>query len=172
MLQLSDLAPIGFIRKTHGFKGQVKISIYPEAEDLDPDFVMLKIEGKPVPFEVEEISGLSDDWTVKLADINDDQTARLYLNCTVMVPKDLVDTPAIPRDISGIVGFRIVDEKLGPLGIITDFIPRPEQALIEMSFQNNTHLIPVHPDIIVNIDDQKKEVHTDLPEGLLSVVDN
>lgn len=172
MLLLSELAPIGVIRKTHGFKGEVKISIYPEAEELEPEFLMLKIEGKPVPFKVAQISGMSDDWTVKFEDINDDQTARRYLNCTVLVPKDEIDAPDIPHDISGIIGFQIADRNLGNLGVITDFIPRQEQPLIEMQYLNQVHLIPVHPDIILQIDDQKKVVHTNLPDGLLSVLDN
>ena len=170
MLRLQDLAYIGVVKKTHGFKGQLKISITtPEAEDLETEQLFILIDEKPVPFFIEDISGTTDVWIVKLEDCNPEAEALGLFNCKVYVlksllPENLVDTKAIP-----LIGYRINDHTLGTLGLVTDYIERPVQDLIVMEWQNNEHYIPVDKDIIHLIKHDKKEILVNLPEGLLNL---
>jgi 16S rRNA processing protein RimM len=170
MLRLQDLAYIGVVKKTHGFKGQLKISINtPEAEELDTEQIFILIDEKPVPFFVEDISGTTAVWIVKLEDCNSEQEALEYFNCKVYVlksllPDNLIDTKAIP-----LIGYQVIDNELGTLGLVTDYIERPAQDLIVMNWQDEEHYIPVDKSIIQIIKHNKKEILVILPEGLLNL---
>ena len=170
MLRLQDLAYIGVVKKTHGFKGQLKISIEtPEAEELETEQLFILIDEKPVPFFIEDISGTTDVWIVKLEDIHSEAEGLPYFNCKVYVlrsllPENLVDTKALP-----LLEYQIIDNTLGKLGIVTDYINRPVQDLLVMNWQDSEHYIPIDKSIIQLIKHDKREIFVNLPDGLLNL---
>ena len=68
-----------------------------------------------------------------------------------------------------IIGFIIVDNNLGEIGIVNEIIDYPNHSVIQ-AFQNKKEiLIPYDPAIVLEIDPKKKQVIVDLPDGLLEV---
>lgn len=172
MLRIEDLASIGFVRKTHGYKGHLKIQIeLEEAGDLETEQLFIIIDEKPVPFFIEELSGTTDLWIVKLEDVDSEISAREFVNCRVCVLNDLLDHIPVTQSHINIIGFKVWDENLGELGIVTDYIERNFQDLIEMKYQNQVHLIPSDENIIHEIDYPNKIIRVHLPEGLLDIND-
>lgn len=169
MLRLNDLAIIGFVRKTHGYKGHIKIQIdVPEAGEIETEQLFLLIDGKPVPFFIEEISGTTDLWLVKLEDIDADEKASELVNAKVLVFK--TELPELESTVNtDFTGFKIIDNQLGELGLITEQIERPLQDLLLMRFNGEDHYLPLDEDLIENIDDKDRIIYMNLPDGLLSI---
>lgn len=170
MLRTEDLAAIGFVRKTHGYKGHLKIQIeLEEAGDLETEQLFIMIDEKPVPFFIEEMSGTVDLWIVKLEDVDSETEARSLLNAKVCIFKDELGEIPVTQGLLNIVGYEIVDAELGKLGVVSEYIERNIQDLIEMNYAGRTHLIPFDEHIIKEIDPHNKFILVHLPEGLLQI---
>jgi 16S rRNA processing protein RimM len=66
-------------------------------------------------------------------------------------------------------GYSMVDKKYGVLGDVIEIIEYPYQSLAKINFQGTDVLIPLVDAIIVEIDDQKKLIQVNLPEGILAI---
>jgi 16S rRNA processing protein RimM len=66
------------------------------------------------------------------------------------------------------VGFRLFDGGVD-LGEILEVIEQPHQVLCRIDLEGKEALIPVHEQTLRRVDAKKREVHVELPEGLLDV---
>ena len=66
------------------------------------------------------------------------------------------------------VGFRLFDDGVD-LGEILEVIEQPHQVLCRIDLAGKEALIPVHEQTLRRVDAKKREVHVELPEGLLDV---
>jgi 16S rRNA processing protein RimM len=172
MLRLDDLIQIGFIKKAHGYKGQVKLQItLPAAEELETEHVFLEIEGKPVPFFIEDISGPEDQWIVMFEGVGDEEKARQIVGSKVYVASDLFPDLDRKAEVSVFIGMKVHDSNLGELGTITAIIEKTGQDLLEMEFNNKIILIPFAEELITKVDVTKKILFVNLPDGLMDLAD-
>lgn len=66
------------------------------------------------------------------------------------------------------LGFNIIHEKKS-LGPILEVIEQPHQVLCRLDINGKEVLIPLNEETLQKIDHKKKEIHVQLPEGLLEV---
>ena len=66
------------------------------------------------------------------------------------------------------LGYTII-EKEKELGTILEVIEQPHQLLCRIEIETKEVLIPLHEDTIIKIDQKKKQIIVDLPEGLLEI---
>jgi 16S rRNA processing protein RimM len=84
----------------------------------------------------------------------------------------LAELPALEDDqfyFHDVIGFTVVDENLGELGTVENFYELPQQDMLAMRYQGQEVLIPVVDELVSHADHEKKQVHVNLPEGLLDV---
>ncbi|TNE65534.1 MAG: 16S rRNA processing protein RimM [Bacteroidetes bacterium] len=165
---------IGFTRKTHGVKGELKVAIEEPYEDvfLEADRVFLEIRGSKQPFFIESIRG-GGDLIVHFEDIPTREDALLLQSKPVFLPADEVPETAPEEEYTlqygYLTGYRILDKTAGQIGEVRDILELPQQEMAVVEVQGREVLIPLNEQFIQSIDDQKREVHTDLPEGLLEL---
>lgn len=164
MIRIEDLIEIGVLRKPHGTKGEIQMSLtrdFPE----DVDYLMLLTDNIPVPFYVEDWRYKSDDtMLLKFEDIESEQAAkrltgsRVYVekaNYTIMQSDELL--------LDNLIGYTLIERERGRLGIVNDV---DESTINSLLLLESGMVVPVHDDLIVSIDDEKKELIMSLPEGL------
>ncbi len=61
------------------------------------------------------------------------------------------------------------DEETGVIGVITEILNLPGHFTAQVNYQGKEILIPVHENLIVRIDNEKKQVMLNLPLGLLTL---
>lgn len=66
------------------------------------------------------------------------------------------------------LGFTVIHEKKS-LGQILEVIEQPHQVLCRLDINGKEVLIPLNEGTLKKIDHKKKEIHVQLPEGLLEV---
>lgn len=167
-----DCYLVGKLTKTHGLKGELAIWLdvdYPEEyEELDS--LLIEIKGELIPHFVEEIQIRANKSIIKFEDIDTIEAAQKIVNCDLYLPNDnlseLEDDQFYYHEI---IDFDIIDESKGKLGKVKAVYTSEAQDLIAMDFQNQEVLIPVSDEIVKTIDREKKELYTNLPEGLLEV---
>ncbi|MFM9944267.1 MAG: ribosome maturation factor RimM [Bacteroidia bacterium] len=167
---MTNLIYVGFIKKTHGFKGVVKIHV--ENSDIilkQKEPLMLEINKKPVPFFIEQISKTDTEWQVKFEDIRNVEEAEEIVGLSVYIESGANQ----PEEVwsNNTEGFKVFDKQLGPIGEVTEHIHKPGQDMLEVLFNSKTFYIPFVEEIIIDFDNEKEIIYTDLPEGLININD-
>lgn len=167
-----DCYVVGKLTKTHGLKGEMAIWLdvdYPEEyEDLES--ILVEMKGELIPYFVEEIQIRANKSIIKFEDVDSIEAAQKLINCDLYLPnenlEELEDDQFYYHEI---IGFDIVDEIQGKLGKVTAVYTAEAQDLIAMNYQSQEILIPVSDEIVKTVDREKKELYTNLPEGLIEV---
>jgi 16S rRNA processing protein RimM len=105
---------------------------------------------------------------VKLEGLDTKEAARRVVQKEVwLTERDFEHFAGKAAPIS-MVGFRLFD---GPrdLGEILEVIEQPHQVLCRIDLEGKEALIPVHEQTLRRVDQRKREVHVELPDGLLEV---
>ena len=167
-----DCYLLGKLTKTHGLKGELAIWLdvdYPEEYD-ELDSVLLEVRGELIPYFIEEIQIRPNKSIIKFEDIDTIEEAQKIVNCEIYLPND--NLPELDDDqfyYHEIIDFDVVDEQKGKLGKVTAVYTSEAQDLIAMAYENSEILIPVSDEIVKTVDREKKELYTNLPEGLLEI---
>lgn len=130
---------------------------------------MLEINKKPVPFFIEQISKTDTEWQVKFEDIRTLEEAEEIVGLSVFIESDENSEQEVwSNDMEG---FKIIDNQLGPIGEVVEHIHKPGQDMLEVLFNNKTFYIPFVEEMIIDFDNEKEIIYTDLPEGLIDIND-
>lgn len=171
-MKKEDCFLFGKIIKTHGFKGELIISVgFPIADISEKtSYVFLEIEGLLVPFFFETVAGSGNSLNVKFEDVNTEEKSRSLCGCSIWVPKELMPKKLKTHiEISGFTGFKISDKQKGEIGELKDILEMPQQQMLQITKGNKEILIPVNEEIILKIDKKKKIIFIDAPEGLIDI---
>jgi len=167
---LKPLIYLGFVKKTHGFKGAVKISIEnSQAKFYQTEPLMLEVNKKVVPFFIEQISRTDAEWQVKFEYINSVEEAEEIAGLSVYF--ESYDASNDEVWVHEAIGYHLIDSKLGEIGEVTDVVTKPGQDLLEITLNTKTFFIPYVKELIHKFDHKKEIIYTDLPEGLIDIND-
>jgi len=172
MILKEDIFPIGQLIKPHGVSGEMTFSFTSDVFDTEEAaFLIIEIQGIFVPFFIEEYRFKSNQTAlIKLEGVKSDEKARSFSGSTVYLQKKylekVVDTEI---ELDYFVGFTLVDEVKGDIGLITEVDQTTDNALFVIGKGRDEMLIPVGEDYIIKIDHKKKRIVVRLPEGLLDL---
>jgi len=168
-----DFFEIGTIVKTHGIHGEVIL----EAKNSDlleniKESVFLEIDGILVPFFIAEIKATSKErLRIKFDWIDSELNAKKLTNCAVHLHIDKISHAKIDfeENIDMLEGFLVIDKTIGELGIINYIVENTNNPLMSVTYRMREILIPIHPDLIENINSKKKTLTINCPEGLIDL---
>jgi 16S rRNA processing protein RimM len=163
---------LGQITKTSGFEGAVSIKLEKSFIENIPEMesVFLEIEGRTVPFFISEseypgsdILKLTFEGYESIEKVNEFKGCRVFL--TSQTPINQKDT-----DIQQIAGYSVYDSNNILIGTVTEIIANTGQWLLTiLSPEKKKILLPLHEDLIVKIDNKRKRMVMEVPEGLLDL---
>jgi 16S rRNA processing protein RimM len=163
---------LGYVIKKHGVKGEVSVLLDvddpEEYEELES--VFLEINQKLVPFFVDTIQVRDNKAVIKFEDIDDGPAADELKAKRVFLP--LINLPKLKKGqfyYHEVIGYQVIDEKLGDIGIIKGFFTSNMQDLLTIDHKDIEVLIPVNDSIVKHADHENKALHVLLPDGLLDV---
>lgn len=166
-----NLKKIGFISKLNGYKGE--LVLVTEADDFfDEDFLFMKMDGIPVPFAVEDIFEKGGNVVVKFEDVEDEAQAQRFMRQEVFMQQKKKIKNAVQLSAHALEGFHIIDETFGDLGPIIRVDEFPQQLIAICHYREKEVLVPLHDDFVLRIDEDQRQVHVDLPEGLIDIYVN
>ncbi len=177
MLFDPELIEIGHTKKTYGVSGAVRLTIFDDFLDVYEDlpFLFIKIDGLPVPWEVEHYTE-ERNLCVKFTDIETPEEAQLLAGQPLYAAKQDLPSASIAIKAEQKSGdwinfsvFNTADQNV-QIGIIKEIQEFPHQimALVEQS-DGTEHYIPMVEEYIVDIDVEAKKITFNLPEGLLDL---
>jgi 16S rRNA processing protein RimM len=160
-----DFTAIGTIDKTHGTKGELRITL--SSDRKLKEWAFLEIQGKPVPFYIQSVQPTFDDGAIlKLRDIHLVEQAAPFVGRTLLLPIGKRKKNELLTE-DDFTGFDLVDIHLGFIGKVEAIETFPNQLLIRTSYKGAEVYIPAVDAFIIEIDEQKQTIQLELPDGLL-----
>jgi 16S rRNA processing protein RimM len=163
---------LGRITKVSGYEGAVTVKLERLFSGKIPhmESVFLEIEGRPVPFFISQsdYSG-ADILKLKFEGYNSSDKVIEFVGCRVFLT---TQTAAGNKEdeIKSLVGFSVLTTDNVILGSVGEVIQNPGQWLLSVTSESKKAiLIPLHENLIVRIDNKKKLLIMDLPEGLAEI---
>ncbi|MDR2684867.1 MAG: ribosome maturation factor RimM [Prevotellaceae bacterium] len=167
MILQENLAKIGKTIKAHGISGEILCAFSVDFSENFLEYFIIEDDGIFVPFFVEKYRSKGNfDFFVKFCNINNESEAKILCQKEIFTDKKLDFTSGVDSfSIDFFVGYKIIDENFGEIGVI-DYV---DESTINTLFAVGEQLIPVSEEYIININYKKKIIHTVLPEGLLGI---
>lgn len=171
-MELDDCFEIGYILKPNGLKGGVSIQLDTDdpSKYQEMESVIVKIGDNLVPFLIADIQINGSKGMLWFEDIKTLEDAEQLKSCKLLLPLELL--PKLEKDqfyYHEVIGYQVVDQTRGKLGIIENIFSAGKQDLISMNFNGKEVLIPIAPEIVLRAVHSKKEVEVNLPQGLLEI---
>lgn len=172
LMDKNDHFYLGLISRKFSFKGEVVLQINPDLgyfpEDLKSVFV--DIQQKRIPFFIEFTKAhKKNNLRIKFEDVNTEEEADKLVKRDVYVFKDDIHINE-EFSLKDLIGYTAIedhtDDKIGEIISINTSTP---QAFFEIISDQKQILIPVNEDWILEIDQDKKSIYFELPEGLLDL---
>jgi len=168
-----DHVKVGTVVSKHGYKGDIKINISSFNLNTFPDIAHLFIEldGSFIPFSINEIRSFSKNiLIVKLEEINSEKEVDEIIHKNIYVDSTKIES----KKDSGffyddLINFNVLkdSQKIGTVESINTDLPQP---VFEIKYDSRLVLIPIHQDLIKEIDKENNIIHLDIPDGLLEII--
>ncbi len=170
-----ELFKIGKTQKPHGLTGEIRVVV----EDIFLDelssfeVLFIKVGAKPIPYFVESLT-FGNLPNFKLEDVNTREDARKIGSKDLFVRKsDLSFDPDQVEDndlhYGFLKGFEINDKSIGKVGTIVEILEFPQQEMAVIELEDKEIFIPLNDSFILSIDEVKKLVLMELPEGIVEL---
>lgn len=164
---------LGKIAKKFSFKGEVLIYLdtdEPEQyEELESVFV--EFNKNLVPFFIENSSIHKGDFLrVKFEDVDSEQDADELIGSHIYLPLSML--PKLEGNkfyFHEVIGFDVIDKRLGNIGKIVSINDSTSQPLFEILFNEKEILIPMIDHFIVEVNRKEKKIILNTPEGLVDL---
>jgi len=174
---MQDLVKIGHTKKTYGYQGALKVFVEDHFLDdfLEAEVVFLEIVGQKIPHFVKQIEN-EHQLLLSFEDSDTKEAAKRLTNKPLFMRRgDLSDELEAPLNelliLQQFIGFTIVDQKAGEVGVVEDIIEMPQQYFAVVQYKGNEALIPINDQFLIGADPEKQILDMDLPEGLLELFD-
>jgi 16S rRNA processing protein RimM len=163
---------LGYVQRISGVKGEVVI----EMDVDDPtrykkvDAVFGDVSGSLVPFFVKGTKLNGNSLTVALEGIATPADAKMLVGCTIYLPL----TALAPLDDKRfynheIVGYEVIDERFGVVGIAVEVLERMMQPVLKIRSGKNEVMIPITNDAVKKVDRAERKLYVTSPEGLIEL---
>lgn len=164
---------LGTVVGKYSYKGEVLIKLDTDQPELYENISSFFIETQTglAPYFVKK-SGLHKSSLLRVAfeDITDENDADGLLKKKVFLPLDMLPKLTGNRFYyHEVIGYDVIDKIHGNIGEVTGVNDNASQALLEIDYKSTQVLLPVVDEIIKRVDRSEKQLHVQIPEGLLDV---
>ncbi len=162
---------IAYIVKTHGFKGELSLHLLIEKEYLQQlNGILVKEHDKLVSYEIERLNVRANQPILKLKGIDNAEQGQLLKGSSLFAPLNELPIPSGKNFFDAeIIGFTMIDKTLGEVGTIEEIQDYPRQKIFSVIKGKKEILIPVVEAFIEKIDRSAKQIHVNVPEGLIEL---
>ncbi len=165
---------VGFVQKPHGIHGELVIRFQEEYyETLEEcSTLFLEIDHLLVPFFIDE-KGLrfksGEAVIAQLLWVDTDKKAKDLCGLSVYIDNDDLIEFEDEMSAHALVGFQLFDETLGRIGEITEVNDFSGNVLLSVEYQGKEAMVPLNEDLIVRLDEEKREIELRIPDGLFDL---
>jgi 16S rRNA processing protein RimM len=172
MISKDSIFPVGKIARPHGIHGEMSFTFTTDVFDSEAcEYFIIEKEGIPVPFFIESYRFKSDSTALlKLQDVKTADEAKDFSGDVLYLPVTFREEKEVGEDDPDYyVGFELIEENAGSLGIVSEIDRTTENVLFVIEKEEDELLIPAGEDYVIDVDHTSKKITLRLPEGLLDL---
>lgn len=172
-MRKEDCFYLGKIVSKHSFRGEVLVKLDTDEPELyeEMESVFVSVGNSLIPFFIDRCQlHKSSLLRVQFEEVRDEQAADSLLGAELYLP--LSQLPKLSGNkfyYHEVIGYRLLDEKHGLIGLITGINDNASQALIEAEKDGKSLMLPINDDIILQVDRKHRVLHVRAPEGLVEL---
>jgi len=164
----------GALTKTNRKTGEITVLLEKNQPAIENDlkYIFIEIDGGMVPFAIAEIGVVSPEYfRVLLQDYSEPDRVQRFIGCKVFLPSSQTTPTSKSQliDFDEIIGYKIYNENNTFIGIVKDVLESPEQKILQIFRNKKEILIPLVDEFILGFDQEQKNIHLDLPYGLVDL---
>ncbi|MEQ5792064.1 16S rRNA processing protein RimM [Muricauda sp. NFXS6] len=172
-MRKEDCFYLGKVVSKYSFKGEVLIKLDTDEPSSyeNMESVLVSLGNNLVPFFIDRCRlHKSNLLRIDFEEVKDEPMAdkligaELYLPLTMLPP--LTGNKFYYHEV---IGFTIMDEVYGDIGVVESVNDNASQDLFEVKKVDKELFIPVNDDIITKVDRENKTIHVKTPEGLVDL---
>lgn len=170
-MHISECFELGYVSKAHALRGEVQIVLDVDDPNAyqEMESVFIQQGDNLIPFFVESISISASKAIVAFDDILTREQAEALVSCKLFLP-----LAALPDLGEGnyyyhqLIGCHMIENEQ-PIGEVKEVYDSNGQHIIAVDHNDTEVLVPLSDDIVLKVDLKAKEIHVDLPDGLLEI---
>ncbi|MDG1349636.1 MAG: ribosome maturation factor RimM [Crocinitomicaceae bacterium] len=172
-MHLKDKSYIGQIVKLHGYKGGV--SLYMDVSNpknyTSLQAVFIEIDGLLAPFFVSSLKHKNKGFVaIHFEGVSSELEAKKLLKKKVYISSGELNEVDETRFLGHkLLGYTVIDEQTGILGPLVQVLEQKGNPLFVIEKGGNEILIPLFEGLLLAIDEKKKEMLINTPEGLIDL---
>jgi 16S rRNA processing protein RimM len=174
LLSFNDCTKIGSFRKSHGIAGTLDLVFEPEWETSveHAELFITDTDGLPVPWFVAP-DGIritsSKSALVDLLWVDNLQAAKRLCGSSVYIPKSNIIPNEESSGLSEWAGFSIYNETGALIGMVNNMENYAGNLVMMVDTPWGEKMVPLHPDLIIELDHETRRMTMEFPEGLLDI---
>ena len=161
--KLSEYLECGEIVNTHGIKGEVKISPWCDSPAFLAGIGRYFVEGKEYKVLSTRIGG--EMLFARLEGVDDINAAMLLKGKKLYIKRSDAPLEEGAYFLSDALGADVVDERLGPVGTLVDFLELPGGRVFVVRGERE-HLIPDVPEFVKKVDIEAGVIRVAMIDGM------
>jgi len=172
-MRKEDCFYLGKVVSKYSFKGEVLIKLDTDEPSSyeNMESVLVSLGNNLVPFFIDRCRlHKSNLLRIDFEEVKDEPTAdkligaELYLPLTMLPP--LTGNKFYYHEV---IGFTIMDEVHGDIGVVESVNDNASQDLFEVKKEDKELFVPINDNIITKVDRENKTIHVKTPEGLVDL---
>jgi 16S rRNA processing protein RimM len=164
---------LGKIVSKYSFKGEVLVKLDSDDPELyeSMESVFVSLRDSLVPFFIEQ-SRLhkSSLLRIKFEDVDSEEEADRIMGSELYLPLEFL--PPLEGNkfyFHEVIGFTVIDQNFGKVGVITSINDTTNQALFVIDHKGTEILIPINDEFLTKVDREKKIIEVNAPAGLIEL---
>ncbi|MCL6274688.1 ribosome maturation factor RimM [Muricauda sp. 2012CJ35-5] len=172
-MRKEDCFYLGKIVSKYSFRGEVLVKLDTDEPEIyeNMESVFVSLGNNLVPFFIERCRlHKSALLRIDFEEVKDETSADKIMGSELYLPLSML--PALEGNkfyFHEVVGFTLMDEVHGDIGVIQAVNDSASQELFEVEKDGKELLIPISDDIITQVDRNTKTIHVKTPEGLVDL---
>jgi 16S rRNA processing protein RimM len=171
--EAGEFVSVGTITKVEGGRELlVKMGSDTDYTLVGEQYMLTEIDGGIVPLEIKSVVQRgSRQFVVSLRHHSEEHLLQAFVGCKVMMAVDEDEEDGEEGELSGLIGFTLVDVSKGEIGEIVDVDDRvaANPLLVVEREDGEELLVPAADEFVVSIDEEGQTITMEIPEGLLDI---
>lgn len=176
------LTKVAVVTKSQGNNGDffAKIISQDKIKKIKKDkFIFIDIDASLVPFKVEKSYKQGNLIFFKLNYINSKNDLQKLLGKYIYINNDEENNKISLGDEilqneennseDDVLNYQVIDKQKGYIGVVSNINYIPGNPVIEVMLDEKTIIIPYNENIVLQINDDEKQIFIDAPEGLIDI---
>ncbi|MFM1878892.1 MAG: hypothetical protein RLZZ241_1758 [Bacteroidota bacterium] len=172
-MRKEDCFYLGKIVSQHGYKGDLLAKL--DSDDPEQyenmESVFVSLGNNLVPFFIKQARlHKSDLLRITFEDVQSAVDAERIMGAELYLP--LTALPPLSGNqfyYHEVIGYQLIDEVHGQVGVIKSINDQASQALFEAEHEGKELLIPISDAFITHVDRQNRCIHIKTPDGLIAL---